>query len=242
MPIAFGLLISVFRALQDIAYAPAVMSDSAVFGTLPCARCAQQLESETLLKMLTAKPCVACAPGHARFGLLGLGQPTARLALCACACRAQRRHRDRRMTRACTISASRPPHWLTQHPTGCRCRCAAPAKLQCPKCIELKLAKETSVFCSQDCFKVRCCARLTWLRHATCGIAVTHSLAIFSVAASNGRLCARQSLRSVQSLSVVLQSRHRRNTKHPNCNCAHCIPPITLCTSSIAAFIRYWRL
>lgn len=32
-------------------------------------------------------------------------------------------------------------------------RCQAPARLQCPKCIELKLPKAMSVFCSQDCFK-----------------------------------------------------------------------------------------
>ncbi len=35
-----------------------------------------------------------------------------------------------------------------------RRRCQAPAKLQCPKCLELKLPKASSVFCSQDCFKV----------------------------------------------------------------------------------------
>jgi len=34
-------------------------------------------------------------------------------------------------------------------------RCQAPAKLQCPKCLELKLPKTVSVFCSQDCFRVR---------------------------------------------------------------------------------------
>lgn len=32
--------------------------------------------------------------------------------------------------------------------------CGAPAKLQCPKCLDLKLPKDVSVFCTQDCFKV----------------------------------------------------------------------------------------
>lgn len=32
-------------------------------------------------------------------------------------------------------------------------RCQAPARLQCPRCIELHLSRELSVFCSQDCFK-----------------------------------------------------------------------------------------
>ncbi|XP_020971961.1 methionine aminopeptidase 1A isoform X2 [Arachis ipaensis] len=31
--------------------------------------------------------------------------------------------------------------------------CGKPANLQCPKCIELKLPREGSAFCSQDCFK-----------------------------------------------------------------------------------------
>ena len=37
-------------------------------------------------------------------------------------------------------------------------RCQQPAKLQCPKCLELGLSKHNpphSAFCSQDCFKVR---------------------------------------------------------------------------------------
>mmetsp|Transcript_9873 Transcript_9873/g.29842 ORF Transcript_9873/g.29842 Transcript_9873/m.29842 type:complete len:386 (-) Transcript_9873:1247-2404(-) len=32
-------------------------------------------------------------------------------------------------------------------------RCDAPAKLQCPKCIQLGLPRPNSVFCTQDCFK-----------------------------------------------------------------------------------------
>ncbi len=36
-------------------------------------------------------------------------------------------------------------------------RCGAPAKLQCPKCLELQLSRAISVFCSQDCFKVSDC-------------------------------------------------------------------------------------
>ncbi|KAK9832038.1 hypothetical protein WJX81_000819 [Elliptochloris bilobata] len=32
-------------------------------------------------------------------------------------------------------------------------RCGKPAKLQCPKCLEMQLPKQPSVFCSQDCFK-----------------------------------------------------------------------------------------
>ncbi|CAL5226876.1 g9749 [Coccomyxa viridis] len=32
-------------------------------------------------------------------------------------------------------------------------RCSKPAKLQCPKCLELGLPKQPSAFCSQDCFK-----------------------------------------------------------------------------------------
>lgn len=47
-------------------------------------------------------------------------------------------------------------------------RCGKAAKLQCPKCLEMQLPKQPSVFCSQDCFKVRrqlthlacpCCCR-----------------------------------------------------------------------------------
>ncbi|XP_042503796.1 methionine aminopeptidase 1A-like [Macadamia integrifolia] len=33
-------------------------------------------------------------------------------------------------------------------------RCSKPANLQCPKCVELKLPREDSAFCTQDCFKV----------------------------------------------------------------------------------------
>lgn len=33
------------------------------------------------------------------------------------------------------------------------CRCGDPAKLQCPKCLDLKMPKHASAFCSQDCFK-----------------------------------------------------------------------------------------
>lgn len=33
-------------------------------------------------------------------------------------------------------------------------RCGEPAKLQCPKCLELGLPKAPSCFCSQECFKV----------------------------------------------------------------------------------------
>ncbi|KAM7260772.1 hypothetical protein ACFE04_026247 [Oxalis oulophora] len=32
-------------------------------------------------------------------------------------------------------------------------RCGKPANLQCPKCVELKLARESAAFCTQDCFK-----------------------------------------------------------------------------------------
>ncbi|KAK9784874.1 hypothetical protein WJX73_001071 [Symbiochloris irregularis] len=38
-------------------------------------------------------------------------------------------------------------------------RCSKPAKLQCPKCQELKLAIKDSSFCSQDCFKA------AWAEH-----------------------------------------------------------------------------
>ena len=34
-------------------------------------------------------------------------------------------------------------------------RCGKAAKLQCPKCLEMQLPKQPSVFCSQECFKVR---------------------------------------------------------------------------------------
>ena len=32
-------------------------------------------------------------------------------------------------------------------------RCEKPAKLQCPKCLELNLEQDFSAFCSQECFK-----------------------------------------------------------------------------------------
>ncbi|XP_050282090.1 methionine aminopeptidase 1A-like [Quercus robur] len=32
-------------------------------------------------------------------------------------------------------------------------RCGKPARLQCPKCVELKLPREGAAFCTQDCFK-----------------------------------------------------------------------------------------
>uniref|UniRef100_A0A2N9IIV1 Methionine aminopeptidase n=1 Tax=Fagus sylvatica TaxID=28930 RepID=A0A2N9IIV1_FAGSY len=32
-------------------------------------------------------------------------------------------------------------------------RCGNPAKLQCPKCVELKLPRDGAAFCTQDCFK-----------------------------------------------------------------------------------------
>ena len=45
-----------------------------------------------------------------------------------------------------------------------RCvRCDEPAKLQCPRCLELKLERDLAAFCSQDCFKVG-----TLLRPAPC--------------------------------------------------------------------------
>ncbi|XP_008232609.1 PREDICTED: methionine aminopeptidase 1A [Prunus mume] len=31
--------------------------------------------------------------------------------------------------------------------------CGKPAQLQCPKCVQLKLPRETAAFCTQDCFK-----------------------------------------------------------------------------------------
>lgn len=39
------------------------------------------------------------------------------------------------------------------------CRCGAPATMQCPKCRELKIATDYSVFCAQACFK------LAWAEH-----------------------------------------------------------------------------
>ncbi|GAX77795.1 hypothetical protein CEUSTIGMA_g5238.t1 [Chlamydomonas eustigma] len=41
-------------------------------------------------------------------------------------------------------------------------RCSAPAKLQCPKCIELGLPRPSSVFCTQGCFKE------AWPQHKAC--------------------------------------------------------------------------
>ncbi|XP_047945681.1 methionine aminopeptidase 1A-like isoform X1 [Salvia hispanica] len=38
-------------------------------------------------------------------------------------------------------------------------RCAKPAHLQCPKCVQLKLPREAASFCSQDCFKA------SWTSH-----------------------------------------------------------------------------
>jgi len=38
-------------------------------------------------------------------------------------------------------------------------RCSKPARLQCPKCVELKLPRANAAFCSQDCFKA------TWSSH-----------------------------------------------------------------------------
>ncbi len=47
------------------------------------------------------------------------------------------------------------------------CRCQAPAKMQCPNCLKLGLAKEVSVFCSQECFKVSASQgfRTSWVHH-----------------------------------------------------------------------------
>jgi len=42
-------------------------------------------------------------------------------------------------------------------------RCQKPAKLQCPRCLELNLEKAFSVFCSQECFKVRPQHRFTYV-------------------------------------------------------------------------------
>ncbi|RAL54058.1 hypothetical protein DM860_004529 [Cuscuta australis] len=38
-------------------------------------------------------------------------------------------------------------------------QCGKPARLQCPKCIELKLSREGASFCTQDCFKA------SWTSH-----------------------------------------------------------------------------
>ncbi|XP_058084986.1 methionine aminopeptidase 1A-like [Magnolia sinica] len=40
-------------------------------------------------------------------------------------------------------------------------RCGKPAHLHCPKCVELRLPRESAVFCSQDCFKA------SWSSHKT---------------------------------------------------------------------------
>lgn len=55
----------------------------------------------------------------------------------------------------CSSSVS-PPRLLPL-----ACSCGAPAKLQCPKCIELGLPRASSVFCTQDCFKA------AWAKHKT---------------------------------------------------------------------------
>eukprot|EP00252_Welwitschia_mirabilis_P026313 TRINITY_DN858_c0_g1_i1.p1 TRINITY_DN858_c0_g1~~TRINITY_DN858_c0_g1_i1.p1 ORF type:complete len:401 (-),score=77.76 TRINITY_DN858_c0_g1_i1:489-1691(-) len=49
----------------------------------------------------------------------------------------------------------------------CVC-CNKPARLQCPKCIELKLPRANSAFCSQDCFKV------AWSSHKSVHTEATH--------------------------------------------------------------------
>lgn len=53
-------------------------------------------------------------------------------------------------------------------------RCAKPARLQCPKCVELKLPREAAAFCTQECFKE------SWSSHKA-----VHSKARLS-AAENG--------------------------------------------------------
>lgn len=40
-------------------------------------------------------------------------------------------------------------------------RCGKPADLQCPKCLELKLPRESASFCTQECFKA------SWSSHKT---------------------------------------------------------------------------
>lgn len=44
------------------------------------------------------------------------------------------------------------PH--AEAPLVCH-KCGQPAKLQCPKCLELGLEKDLAAFCSQQCFAVR---------------------------------------------------------------------------------------
>ena len=46
-----------------------------------------------------------------------------------------------------------------------RCaRCRQPARLQCPRCVELHLERDLASFCSQDCFKASSAAqRYAWL-------------------------------------------------------------------------------
>jgi len=54
------------------------------------------------------------------------------------------------------------------------CRCSAPAQLQCPKCVELGLAK--SPYCSQDCFKV--CSSIVMQRSQSCSHQYWHTRAV----------------------------------------------------------------
>lgn len=55
-----------------------------------------------------------------------------------------------------------------------RCvRCGQPAKLQCPRCLELKLERDLAAFCSQDCFKVRPLLACALLQRITCTQTIT---------------------------------------------------------------------
>lgn len=49
-------------------------------------------------------------------------------------------------------------------------RCGNPARLQCPKCVELKLPREGAAFCSQDCFKA------SWSSHKSMHLKAKASL------------------------------------------------------------------
>ena len=61
---------------------------------------------------------------------------------------------------------------------GCTCRCSKEGQLQCPKCREMGMPRQMSVFCSQECFKA------AWAEHKGMHKASTAS---YMYAISNGR-------------------------------------------------------
>ncbi|KAM7508769.1 hypothetical protein LguiA_019222 [Lonicera macranthoides] len=65
-------------------------------------------------------------------------------------------------------------------------RCAKPAHLQCPKCVELKLPRESAAFCTQDCFKA------SWSSHKSVHLKAKLSSLDSSTASDDWLYCLRK--------------------------------------------------